>query len=169
MQSEFEEMKLFNLLIYFIFLTSFINIAQGENLLEMEKTSRVTLMDNGIVKIETIYKIEPGIDTFITSEAIKSSENLRNLTIVINGKEISKEDYQEYSYDGYKYIALKHSLIAFTDINETNKVYVKYEINIPTDFRFKIILLELCQQTHQQTNVNYNLLIEPPAKWMQQL
>ncbi|MCK5509807.1 MAG: hypothetical protein KAI50_14935, partial [Desulfobacterales bacterium] len=127
----------------------------------MEKTSLITLMDNGIVKIETIYRIEPAIDTFITSEAIKSPESLRNLTIKINGEELSKEDYQEFSLqDGHKYIGLKRSLIAFADINETNEVYVKYEINISTGYQFKLDLLELCQRTNQQVNVNYDLIIQ---------
>ena len=154
-------MKLFKIFICLVFLTGYINIAQGEDLPQMEKTSLITLMDNGIVKIETIYRIEPAIDTFITSEAIKSPESLRNLTIKINGEELSKEDYQEFSLqDGHKYIGLKRSLIAFADINETNEVYVKYEINISTGYQFKLDLLELCQRTNQQVNVNYDLIIQ---------
>ena len=124
-----KNMKLFIIVICFILLTGCINVVHGESLPKMGKESLVTLLESGTLKIETIYRIESDFDTFITSEAIKSSEKLRNITIGINGKEISKENYEEYFLhdEAYRYIALKQSLVAYANINEPNEVYVKYE------------------------------------------
>ena len=145
-----------------ILLICCINPVHGKELPEMEKESLVTLLDNGTIKIETIYRIESGFDSFITSEAIKSPEKLRNVTIGINGKEIPEENYEEYFLgDGaYRCTALKRSLTAYTNINETNEVYVKYETKLPTGYQIKIDLLELCQRTNPQVDVNYVLIVQ---------
>ncbi len=157
-------MKIFNVFICFVLLISNIYIVKGESQNKMEKNSLVSLLDNGILKIETIYKIEPGFDTFITSEAIKSAESLRDITIEINGKKIPETQYKQYIIaDGYKYIALNQSLITFEDINKTNEVYVKYEINISNiskSYQFKIELLEVCQLTSPEADVNYSVIIQ---------
>lgn len=157
-----KNMKLFTIVICFILLTGCINMVHGESLPKMEKESLVTLLDSGAIKIETIYRIEPSLDTFITSEAIKSPEKLKNVTIGINGKEISKENYEEYFlYDGtYRYIALKRSLTVYANINKPNEVYVKYETKLPTGYQFKVDLIELCQRTGPQVNVNYSLIVQ---------
>jgi hypothetical protein len=137
-------------------------MVHGESLPKMKKESLVTLLESGTIKIETIYRIEPSLDTFITSEAIKSPEKLRNVTIGINGKEISKENYEEYFlHDGtYRYIALKRSLTVYANINKPNEVYVKYETKLPTGYQFKVDLIELCQRTEPQVNVNYSLIVQ---------
>ena len=156
-----KNMKLFIIFICFILLTGCINMVHGESLLKTEKESLVTLLESGTIKIETIYRIEPGLDTFITSEAIKSPEKLRNVTIGINGKEISKENYEEYFLhdETYRYIALKRSLTVYANINEANEVYVKYETKLPTGYQFKVDLIELCQRTRPQVNISYSLIV----------
>ena len=156
-----KNMKLFIIFICFILLTGCINMVHGESLLKTEKESLVTLLESGTIKIETIYRIEPSLDTFITSEAIKSPEKLRNVTIGINGKEISKENYEEYFLhdETYRYIALKRSLTVYANINEANEVYVKYETKLPTGYQFKVDLIELCQRTRPQVNISYSLIV----------
>lgn len=145
-----------------ILLMGCINAVHGKGLPEMEKESLVTLLDHGTIKIETIYKIESGFDSFITSEAIKSPEKLRNVTIGINGKEIPEENYEEYFLRNgtYRYIALKRSLTTYANINEANEVYVKYETKLPTAYQIKIDLLELCQRTNPQEDINYVLIVQ---------
>jgi len=150
------------IVISFILLMSYIHVAHGENLSKMEKESIITLLNGGIVKIETVYKIESGFDTFITSEAIKSPEKLRNVTIGINGQELPGENYEEYFLDNgtYRYIGLKQSLMAYANIREPNEIYIKYEAYLPISYQIKIDLLELCQRTNQQASVNYTLIVQ---------
>lgn len=138
------------------------NIAYGEGKLKMEKKSLVTLLENGSIKIETIYRLDPSFDAFITSDGVKSPDNLRNVTIGINGKEIPEENFQEYQMvDGtYRFIALKQSLTAYANINEVNEVYVRYEYKLPTSYQIKIDLLELNQRTNLPVDVNYVLVIQ---------
>jgi len=155
-------MKLSIITICFVLLLSGINMTSGENLPKIEKTSLVTLLDHGTIKIETIYRFEPGFDTFVTSEAIKSSENLKNVRIEINGKKVSKENYEEYFLLGetYRYIALKKSLFAYADINRINEVYMRYETKLSTDPQIKVDLLEICQRTDPQVDVSYTLITQ---------
>lgn len=144
---------------------------------KMEKKSLVTLLDQGTIKIETIYKIEPGVNTFITSEAIRSSEKIRNITARINGREISQENYQEYSVrlringeeipeesflrnKPYRYIGLKQSLDVYVNINEANEVYIKYETKLSTGYQIFLDLSEQCQRTNPQVTVDYVLIVQ---------
>ena len=143
----------------------------------MEKKSLVTLLEQGTIRIETIYKIEAGVNTFITSEAIRSSEKMRNITVAINGKQIPQENYQEYSIrlkingeeipqesslrnKPYRYIGLKQSLDVYVNINEVNEVYIKYETKLSTGYQIFLDLSEQCQRTNPQVTVNYVLIAQ---------
>ncbi len=78
---------------FFILVFLFIIIAHGENFPEIDKTSTITLLNDGVIRVETHYRLDPRIDTFITSEAINSSGKLSNISIRINSEEIPENEY----------------------------------------------------------------------------
>lgn len=161
----------FLLIVSCCLLSSFISLSNlfgATDAPTIRRFSRLTLLEEGHFRMETVYHCDPNVNAIIYSDAIMAAGNISNIWANVNYVNVSSDAYHIVTTNRsadepcYQSVALNHDLNDYTDIRRENWVYLAFDFDQPLHpWTTVIYFLEFCQTTlrAREYEIQYELEI----------